>query len=51
MDGNKYKDRIIKALMNRGLNKTDASVKYHNLSIEEHDELLEEWWEQEEENE
>lgn len=42
----KYKDRIIKALINRGLSKTDAIIKYNYLSAEEHDELLEEWWEE-----
>lgn len=47
----KYKDRIIKALMNRGLSKMDAIIKYNYLSAEEHDELLEEWWEEEKENE
>ena len=45
------KDRIIKALMNRGLSKTDAFFKYNYLSAEEHDELLEELWEEEKENE
>lgn len=51
MNGDKYKDRIIKALMNRGLIKTDAIIKYNYLSDEEHDELLAEWWEEEKENE
>lgn len=30
---------------------TDAIIKYNYLSAEEHDELLEEWWEEEKENE
>lgn len=51
MNGDKYKDRIIKALINRGLSKTDAIIKYNYLSDEEHDELLAEWWEEEKENE
>lgn len=47
----KYKDRIIKALINRRLNKMDAIIKYNYLSDEEHDELLAERWEREKENE
>lgn len=46
----KYKDRIIKTLMNRGLSKMDAIIKYNYLSNEEHDELLAEWREEEKEN-
>ena len=43
-----YKDRIIKAIMNRGMKKSDAIAQYNNLSQSEEDELLEEWWEMKE---
>lgn len=43
-----YKDRIIKAIMNRGVKKSEAIAQCNNLSQSEEDELLEEWCEMKE---
>lgn len=43
-----YKDRIIKAIINRGVKKSDAIAQCNNLSHSEEKELLKEWEEMKE---
>lgn len=50
MNHDMEKDRIIKALVKRGMKIKEAGIKYNDLTAEEHDELLKEWWENEKES-
>ncbi len=39
----RYKDRIVKAIINRGVKESEAIAQCNNLSHLEEKELLEEW--------